>query len=401
MISQDILRQLAREGEQKMVLVVVDGLGGLPHHDTGLSELETARIPHMDRLAAGSMTGLSVPVAPGITPGSGPGHLALFGYDPVVNNIGRGALSALGIGIPLTRGDIAIRINFCTVDAAGNITDRRAGRISTELNVELVSELANIRVDGIRCELATESQHRAVLVLRGSGLNVLVQETDPQQTGVPPLPPDALAPEASRTSKYLHEFLYQVEERIGDRQPANFMLMRGFAELPSLEPISELYRIRPACIASYPMYKGLATAAGMTILETVGTLDGQIATLQEQWDNFDYFFFHYKYTDSYGEDGDFEGKVKALEEVDAAIPAILDLGPHALVVTGDHSSPATLAAHSWHPVPFALFANSMFPDDVTEFTERACARGVLGSFAAQQTFSLMLGYAGRLAKFGA
>lgn len=401
MISQQILQSLAQKGDQKMVLVVVDGLGGLPHRETGYSELETANIPNLDRLAANGMTGLSIPVAQGITPGSGPGHLALFGYDPVSSNIGRGALSALGIGLPLAPEDVAIRINFCTVDSAGNVSDRRAGRIPTELNAELVRELADIKIEGLTFDLATESQHRAVLVLRGRGMSPLVQETDPQRTGVPPLPPDALIPDAELTSEYLKEFLVKVTERIGACEPANFIVMRGYAGLPDLKPISELYSIRPACVASYPMYKGLATAAGMTVLETGDTLDGQISTLRDNWKDFDYFFFHYKYTDSFGEDGDFDGKVGALEEIDAAIPAILDLEPEAIVVAGDHSSPAMLSAHSWHPVPFALLAKSMFPDAVAKFTERACAQGDLGTFPAQQTFSLMLGYAGRLAKFGA
>ena len=401
MLSQQVLQGLAQAGDQKMVLVVIDGLGGLPHPDTGLSELETASVPNLDRLAAKGMTGLSIPVALGITPGSGPGHLSLFGYDPVASNIGRGALSALGIGLPLAPEDVAIRINFCTLDSAGNISDRRAGRIPTELNEELVAGLMDIEVDGVAFDLATESQHRAVLVLHADGLSTQVQETDPQRTGVPPLPPDALDAEAELTSEYLRDYLSQVTERIGGRERANFILMRGYAGLPDLEPISDLYSIRPACVASYPMYKGLATAAGMTVLETGDTLDGQISTLRQRWDDFDYFFFHYKYTDSFGEDGDFDGKVGALEEIDRAIPAILDLDPEVVVVAGDHSSPATLAAHSWHPVPFALLAKSMIPDAVTTFTERACAGGALGSFPARQTFSLMLGYAGRLAKFGA
>ena len=319
-----------------MVLVVADGLGGLPHPKTGKTELETARTPNLDRLAADSLTGLSVPVGPGITPGSGPGHLALFGYDPISSNIGRGALSALGIGLPLSAQDVAIRLNFCTLDAGGNVADRRAGRIETELNRKLVAELSDIRLDGAAVEMATESQHRAVLVLRGEGLSPLVQETDPQRTGVPPLPPDPLAPEASRTSALLRGFLEQVRARIGRKSPANFVLMRGYAGLPRLDPMSRLFGIRPACVASYPMYKGLATVAGMTVLETGNTLRGQIDALRKAWGDFDYFFFHYKYTDSFGEDGNFDGKVAAIEELDAAMPSIVDPDPEVIVVTADH-----------------------------------------------------------------
>ena len=384
-----------------MVLVVADGLGGLPHPKTGKTELETARTPNLDLLAADSLTGLSVPVGPGITPGSGPGHLALFGYDPISSNIGRGALSALGIGLPLSAQDVAIRLNFCTLDAGGNVADRRAGRIETELNRKLVAELSDIRLDGAEVEMATESQHRAVLVLRGEGLSPLVQETDPQKTGVPPLPPDPLAPEAERTSALLGGVLEQVRARIGAKSPANFVLMRGYAGLPRLDPMSRLFGVRPACVASYPMYKGLATVAGMTVLETGNTLRGQIDALRKAWGDFDYFFFHYKYTDSFGEDGNFDGKVAAIEELDAAMPSIVDLDPEVIVVTADHSTPAVLKQHSWHPVPFLLKAKAMLPDAVTEFSERACMRGGLGTFPAQNTMSLMLGYAGRLAKFGA
>ena len=401
MLTPAILKDLAQAGDQRMVLLVIDGLGGLPHPDSGRTELEIANTPNLDALADAGITGLSVPVAPGITPGSGPGHLSLFGYDPISSNIGRGALSALGVGLPLSRDDVAIRINFCTVDSDGNIADRRAGRIPTELNEELVDELSSIELDGASFDFVTESQHRAVLVLHGPGLNPMIRDTDPQRTGVPPIAPDPLEPGAELTSEHLKNFLSQVSDRIGRREPANFTLMRGYAGLPDLEPMSELYSVRPACVASYPMYKGLATVAGMTVLETGDTLDGQVSTIAARWSDFDYFFFHYKYTDSFGEDGDFDGKVGALEEIDGVIPSILELKPEVLVVAGDHSSPAALKAHSWHPVPFVLRANALVSDGVATFSERACSAGVLGRFQAQETISLMLGYAGRLAKFGA
>lgn len=401
MVSPHLLKSLAQPSDRRMVLVVLDGLGGLPDPVTGKTELETARTPNLDRLAAAGITGLSVPVGPGITPGSGPGHLSLFGYDPVSSNIGRGALSALGVGLPLARADVAIRLNFCTLDSAGNVADRRAGRIPTDLNRELVRELAEISLNGVKFDLATESQHRAVLVLHGDDLSPEIRETDPQRTGVPPFSPDPLVPEAELTSARLKDFLAGVRAKIGGRPPANFVLMRGYAGLPALEPMSELYRIRPACVASYPMYKGLATVAGMRVLETGDTVKGQVAALRAAWDSYDYFFFHYKYTDSAGEDGDFAAKVRALEDADVAVGEIRDLDPEVLVVTGDHSTPATLAAHSWHPVPFVLSARAIVPDASASFSERTCMAGGLGTFPAQQTVALMLGYAGRLAKFGA
>ena len=401
MISTSALKQIHLDADGTLVLLVIDGLGGLPHAETGLTELETAHTPNLDDLARRGIVGLSEPVGPGITPGSGPGHLALFGYDPVAGNIGRGALSALGIGLALAPEDVGVRLNFCTIDEDGNVADRRAGRISTDLNRELVAELAAIKIDGLQLELATESQHRAVLVLRGEGLNPAIRETDPQRIGVPPLDPVALEAASSRTAGALQEFLDGVREIIGDRRPANFVLMRGYAGLPALESVGEIYGLDPACVASYPMYKGLATIAGMTVLETGDTLAGQVAALKRHWGEHDFFFFHFKPTDSLGEDGDFDGKAAAIEEVDAIIPDILALGPAAIVVTGDHSTPARLGRHSWHPVPFLLHAEHVIPDAASEFGERACSAGSLGVFPARNTMSLLAGYGGRLAKFGA
>ena len=401
MISTSALKSLHIANEGKLILLVLDGLGGLPHPDTGLTELESARTPNLDLLAREGIVGLSEPVGPGITPGSGPGHLALFGYDPIAGNIGRGALSALGIGLDLAPEDIGVRLNFCTIDGDGNVADRRAGRISTDLNRGLVADLSAIEIDGVEIELVTESQHRAVLVLRGAGLHPAVRETDPQLTGVPPLAPDALAPEAAATEAILRRFLDGVREVIGDRSPANFVLMRGYAGLPALESLEEIYGVRSACVAAYPMYKGLATIAGMAVLDTGDTFPGEVAALQRHWDDYDFFFFHFKATDSLGEDGNFDGKVAAIEEVDAAIPEIVRLGPAALAVTGDHSTPARLRQHSWHPVPFLLHAEHVVPDAATVFGERACGSGSLGIFPARNTMSLLAGYAGRLKKFGA
>jgi len=400
-ISTSALKSLHIANEGKLILLVLDGLGGLPHPDTGLTELESARTPNLDLLAREGIVGLSEPVGPGITPGSGPGHLALFGYDPIAGNIGRGALSALGIGLDLAPEDIGVRLNFCTIDGDGNVADRRAGRISTDLNRELIADLSAIEIDGVEIELATESQHRAVLVLRGAGLHPAVRETDPQLTGVPPLAPDALDPEAAVTEAILRWFLDGVRKVIGDRSPANFVLMRGYAGLPALESLEEIYGVRSACVAAYPMYKGLATIAGMAVLDTGDTFPGEVAALQRHWDDYDFFFFHFKATDSLGEDGNFDGKVAAIEEVDAAIPEIVRLGPAALAVTGDHSTPARLRQHSWHPVPFLLHAEHAVPDAATVFGERACGSGSLGIFPARNTMSLLAGYAGRLKKFGA
>ena len=400
-LTPEFLQSLVQPAPSKLLLFVLDGLGGLPRTLDGQTELETAHSPNLDQFAAEGVTGLSLPVGPGITPGSGPGHLALFGYDPIATNIGRGALSALGLGIELGPGDLAIRLNFCTLAADGTIVDRRAGRIETSVNERLVAELNTMQVDGVTVQFATESQHRAALIVRGDDLSPSVRETDPQTTGVRPREPDPLTPEAGHTSAILRDILDQVRNKIGADSPANFVLMRGYAGLPTLPGFPDLYRLRAACIASYPMYKGLARVAAMEIIETGDTLEGQFDALERVWDDFDFFFFHVKPTDSLAEDGDFDGKAAYIGQVDVLLPRVAALAPDVLVVTGDHSTPATLRLHSWHPVPCLLHGNHVAPDNARTFGERACAAGSLGVFPAQSILTLMLAHGGRLMKFGA
>ncbi len=400
-ISPAFLQALARPATSKLLLFVIDGLGGAPVTPGGPTELEAARTLSLDRFAAEGVTGLSEPVGPGITPGSGPGHLALFGYDPIENQIGRGALSALGLGVELAPGDIAIRLNFATLDSSGNVADRRAGRIPTDLNRRLVQQLNTIELDGVRATFLTESEHRAVLILSGDDLDADVRETDPQAAGVPPINPDPLSSPAQRTSRLLIELLQGVRDRIGDETPANFVLMRGYAARPALRSLGDLYGLRARCFASYPMYKGLASAVGMSVADTGDTLEGQFGALEHEWGDFDYFFFHVKKTDALGEDKDFAGKLAYLEVVDELLPRVRELAPNVLVVTGDHSTPAALGAHSWHPVPLLLWGDHVVADAVTEFGERPCAQGALGTLPARSIMSLMLAHGERLAKFGA
>lgn len=401
MVDLALLQSLAQPASTKLVLLVLDGLGGLPREAGGPTELEAASTPHLDRLVAEGQAGLSQPIGLGITPGSGPGHLALFGYDPVSSNIGRGALSALGLGLHLHAGDVAIRLNFCTLDAQGNVVDRRAGRIATGLNRALVERLNEIEVPGVELDFATESQHRAVLIVRGAYLSPAVQETDPQAVGVPPLEPDPLTATAQHTSAVLRLVTEAVRGCIGSESPANFVLMRGYAGLPELDSLNSLYGLQPVCLATYPMYKGLARVAGMAVVDGLASADDQMAALATGWDEHDYFFVHHKAPDARGEDGDFAAKAAAIEEMDRRLPALLDLGPDVLVVTGDHSTPSRLRQHSWHPVPSLFWGGSVMPDTVRSFGERPCGQGALGVFPAQAIMGLMLAHGGRLQKFGA
>jgi 2,3-bisphosphoglycerate-independent phosphoglycerate mutase len=397
----DLIRELAEKNATKIVMLVADGLGGLPLEPGGLTELETAATPHLDRLAARGTSGLSTPVLPGITPGSGPGHLGLFGYDPLAFRIGRGALEATGIGFDLGPEDVAARGNFCTLDSAGRISDRRAGRIPSEESFAVVERLAAISIPGVETFVRPVKEHRFVVVFRGPGLDGAVADTDPQATGVTPLDPRPLVPAASRTAEVAAEFVRQARTILRDETKANGLVLRGFAAKPALPSYAELYGLRAAAIAVYPMYKGLARLAGMTIVGTPSTLAEQVGTLAGCWNDYDFFFLHFKYTDSTGEDGDFRGKVQRIEELDAALPAIERLRPDVLVVTGDHSTPSRLRSHSWHPVPTLLVAESCRPDGLSGFSERDCLRGGLGIFQAKHLMLLAMAHAGRLGKYGA
>jgi len=398
---QQLVRQLHTKNEKKIVMLVADGLGGLPLSSDGPTELEAAKTPHLDALAQRGVQGASVPVLPGITPGSGPGHLGLFGYDPLQYLIGRGALEATGVGLPLQPGDVAVRCNFCTLDAEGKITDRRAGRIPTEESAPLARSLRDISIAGVDLIVEPVKEHRFVVIFRGEGLRGEVDDTDPQATGVPPLDPVARNASSERTAEVASEFLRQAREKLNGQPKANFLTMRGFAAKPDLPTYEEVYGLRAAAIAVYPMYKGLARLVGMDVIGEATSLDEEIDVLKQNWDQYDFFFVHFKYTDSTGEDGNFDTKVQRTEEFDAIVPRVTELNPDVLVVTGDHSTPAYVKSHSWHPVPTLLVSDRCRPDGLPSFSERQCIRGGLGQFEAKYLMSLAMANADRLGKFGA
>jgi 2,3-bisphosphoglycerate-independent phosphoglycerate mutase len=397
----DLTRDLQLSGDSKIVLLVADGLGGLPMHPGGKTELESARTPNLDRLASLGVQGASIPVKPGIAPGSGPGHLGLFGYDPLRYQIGRGALEATGIGVPLESNDVAIRCNFCTLDEKGNIVDRRAGRIQSEESAAIALSLRQIQIPGVQILVEPVKEHRFVVVFRGEGLGDRVSDTDPQKTGVPPLDPVGHDPASQRTAAVAKEFLAQARKLLAGQKKANFHTMRGFAAKPNLPSYHEVYGLRAAAIAVYPMYKGLARLVGMDIIGNASTLEEQVATLKQAWNDYDFFFLHFNYTDSTGEDGDFQAKVQRIEELDRVLPAIESLKPNVLIVTGDHSTPSYLKSHSWHPVPTLLVSDCCRPDPHTAFNESTCITGGLGHFESQYLMALALANAGRLGKYGA
>ncbi len=401
MDMHELTRELHQKNDSKIVLLVADGLGGLPLTPGGRTELETAATPNLDALASRGVCGGMIPVKPGITPGSGPGHLALFGYDPLQYRIGRGALEATGVGFELGPDDVAVRCNFCTLDAEGNIADRRAGRIPTEESAELVKRLRDIRIDGVEIFVEPVKEHRFVVVFRAPGLGDRVDDTDPQQTGVPPLDPVAHDEASRRTADIARKFIEQARQILADQPKANCLTMRGFARHPDLPSYEDVYGLRAAAIAVYPMYRGLARLVGMQIVGQAQTLEEQIDVLEAEWQDFDFFFVHFKYTDSTGEDGDFQAKVKRIEQLDAVVPRIEALNPAVLIVTGDHSTPSFLRRHSWHPVPTLLVADACRTDACQQFGERDCVQGGLGQFEGKYLMLLALANAGRLEKFGA
>lgn len=401
MDTHDLTRELHTRNDSKIVLLVADGLGGLPMTPGGKTELEAARTPNLDELARRGVQGASIPVLPGISPGSGPGHLGLFGYDPLKYLIGRGALEATGIGFELKPGDVAARGNFCTLDGEGNIVDRRAGRIASEESAPLAVKLREATIPGYEVFVEPVREHRFVVVFRGPGLADQVKDTDPQAIGVPTLAPRAANPGSEKTAEVASEFINRAKGLLHGQPKANGLTLRGFSARPNLPSYQEVYGLRAAAIAVYPMYKGLARLVGMEIVGQPHTLSEQVDLLAENWGKYDFFFLHFKYTDSTGEDGNFDAKVQKIEELDAMLPRIMALSPTVLIVTGDHSTPSYLKSHSWHPVPTLLVSDCCRPDSSTGFGESQSIRGGLGHFEAKHLMTLALANAGRLGKYGA
>jgi 2,3-bisphosphoglycerate-independent phosphoglycerate mutase len=401
MITQEFLSKLTTKTDSKIVFLIFDGLGGL-QDASGKTELETANHPNLDALAQNGVLGLSDPIAPGITPGSGPAHLALFGYDPVRYEIGRGLLDSLGIEFMFTKQDLAARGNFATVDAGGVITDRRAGRISTEKCVKICKEvLDGIVIDGVKTFVLPVKEHRFSVIFRGDNLEDRLTDSDPQKEGLKNLEVKPIEDKAKFAAEIVNKFIKEADKRLKNEHPANAVLLRGFAKMIHIPNFDEAYKLKAAAIALYPMYRGLASLVGMDVLKTGDNVESEFKTLQENYSKYDYFFMHIKATDSRGEDGDFASKVKVIEEVDKLIPMLTSLKPDVIVVTGDHSTPAVLHGHSWHPVPLLISAKNCRFDNSKRFGEKECVSGGLGRISAQQIMPLALANAGKLIKYGA
>lgn len=397
---KDLVEKLVQKNDSRILLAVIDGIGDIPVGELGgKTPLEAALTPEMDRLAQGGALGVHIPIARGITPGSGPAHMGLFGYDPVEYQVGRGVLAALGVGFKLKHGDLAARINFCTVNDKGMVTDRRAGRITTEKCVELVGMLTGIRIKGVETFVVPVKQHRACVVFRGAGLNDDIQDTDPGLVGLKPVPVTG----SDKSHRIVQEFLRKAEKILKDLHPANFLLLRGFALHREFPLVDERFGLTAAAIALYPMYRGVASLIGMNVMKSdPQNLSGQAKAVSKALDSgHDFIFLHHKPADSSGEDGNVEAKIEAIEEFDRALPSILDSRLDVVCITGDHSTPCPMKLHSWHSVPVLINGGPQRTGYSTGFSERQALSGAMGSFMSTDIMPLLLASAGKLAKFGA
>ena len=401
---EQIFKKLSIKTDSKIFLIVLDGIGDLPID--GKTPLEAANTPNLDKLAADSSLGIQDPVYRGITPGSGPGHLSLFGYDPIKYSVGRGILAALGINMELGPDAVAMRGNFATIDENGNVTDRRAGRIPSSLNEQLIEKLsAEIdEIDGVKISLKTVAEYRFAIVLHGKGLGGNVADTDPQKTGVPSLPPRAGDEASEKTAIIIEKFIEKVKEILKDEKPANYALIRGVDKLPTMDSLQSIYKLTPGVIASYPMYRGVAKLVGMDIIGIYGEgelMEEKIQLLEEKYKDYDFIFLHIKKTDSYGEDGNFNAKVHHIEMFDQYLPRILALKPDVLAITGDHSTPVKMKGHSWHGVPVLINSKFARVDGTKRFTELEAVKGSLGRFKGIELMPQLIANAMKFKKFGA
>jgi len=404
MKREELFQKLAIKNEKKILLLVLDGVGDIPD-DKGKTPLEIANTKNIDNLANKASCGRTIPVLQGITPGSGPAHFSLFGYDPIKYSVGRGILEALGIDVHVEKNDLVARGNYCTLSGDMIVKDRRAGRISTEKNKEITKKInENINsIQGVKVKVFPGKEHRFVVKFTHQDLSENVNDADPQINNKPLIYPEPSVDDnkASFTAKIAKEFMNRVINLLKDSYPVNGLILRGFSEYPDIPPMQKLFKLNPAAIANYPMYRGLAKLVGMEVLDVGAEIDDEIETLKKEWDNFDYFFVHIKKTDSYGEDGNIEKKVEIIEKVDSFIPEILDQKPDVIAITGDHSTPCPLKSHSWHPNPFLLYSKYIIPDEAVRFTEKECAKGILGNFYSIDILPLLLANSLKLNKYGA
>ncbi|HQJ56290.1 MAG TPA: 2,3-bisphosphoglycerate-independent phosphoglycerate mutase [Caldisericia bacterium] len=405
----DILKELVEKNDSKILLVVLDGLGDIPSID-GKTPLEAAKTPNLDKLSKNSALGMHIPVMPGITPGSGPGHLSIFGYNPIKYKIGRGILEALGVGLEVTENDICIRANYAKVEEKDGkliVNDRRAGRLSTEENKKLTEKITKEieEINGVKIFMKSGIEYRLAILLRfNEKVNedmCDILETDPQNEGKEVISPEPLNEKAKIVSEILKEFLLRVREIIKNEK-GNYLLLRGYSTPPIIPNFSEIYKLKSLSIATYPMYKGLTKLIGMETVKVDGfSIKDEIDVLRKNYKNFDFIYLHIKKTDSYGEDGDFMNKLKVIEEFDSYLPEILSLNFDVLCITGDHSTPTIMKSHSFHPVPLLIHSPFVFKGLSERFTEKECLKGELGTIKGEDIISLLLAHSKKLKKYGA
>lgn len=398
-----MIEDLVLTNDKKIIFLVLDGLGDIPNPLFGLqTPLEAAKKPNLDKLAMSKgILGRTIPVDIGITPGSGPGHLSLFGYDPLVHEIGRGVLEVLGLNMNLREGDIAARANFCTL-RDGIVTDRRAGRIPTEETERLCAMISSSvgEIEGVRVIIKPGKSHRFAVIFRGEGLSDKLTDADPHKDGSPFTYVEARTEKATHTARVINSFMEKIITLLRGEKIANAALLRGFSQKPNMTPFPEKYRMKALAIATYPMYRGIAKVLGMDVQEEPESYEDVVKILKKHYDDYQFFFVHIKETDVAGEDGNFEEKRRAIEMIDDIVPEIYGLIPQTFVVVGDHSTPCALKGHSWHPVPLLIVTGTGETDGLP-FHEKNCVRGSIGTIYGKELMALALAHGIRLDKYGA
>ena len=402
------VEDLVQETESRIVLLVIDGVGDIPHPDHGFkTPLEVAKTTNLDKLAKKSVLGRLVPVHYGITPGSGPGHLGLFGYDPRNYVLGRGVMEALGLDIQLFPSDVAARGNFVTLDSNGTIINRRGGKGDERLKTEETArrvELLTSKVDkilSIEILVTGGLDHRFVAIFRGREMRSNMTDSDPQKEGQPILKIRALDSNSQISAQIANEFILRANRALADYEYGNGIVLRGFSKRPNWPSMKQRFKLNCCAIAEYPMYRGLAQVLGMDKVSAGPTPKEAFQAYVDNYKKYTFFFIHVKKSDSYGESGQFENKVKVIEEVDAALPTLFEKMPECLVITGDHSTPVYMKSHSWHPVPLLIHSDVCGADQAKKFTENECNIGGLSTFPSRHLMNVILANAGKLSKYGA
>ena len=408
----------------KGIIFVIDGMGDRPMKELGdKTPLESANTPSMDKMVTEGITGIMDTIRPGVRPGSDTAHLTLLGYDPYEVYTGRGPFEAAGVDLDVEPGDIAFRCNFETADDDLTITDRRAGRINSRTD-EIADTINQMKIDdNVEIIFKESDAHRGVLVLRGEGLSDKITDADPKHEGNKPkiVKPLDDSDEAKYTADVVNQFVNKSYEMLKDHpvnieriengeHPANIVLPRGVGAVPQITPFEEKYGLKGACVAETGLIQGIAKLAGMDIIHVPGATGGINTDIDSvhkhiidtvKSDKYDFILVNVDGADEAGHDGDTIGKRDFIEKIDPIMKDLDAMDDIVLFVTADHSTPVSIMDHSGDPVPVFLKAPGLRVDDVTEYGERAAAKGGLCRIRGSDVIYIIRDLMNEMPKFGA